>query len=194
MKSLIFDFLYFYCFHYLNRSFRRFELVWMSIHIYDRLRRFLWLVRTPHSICTRSQHSGPCVTRKQPIAKIRSNTSLIRFCDVLPPTLSGKLFIATIGIRGTKYYSIRRFLCIKLSKPKSWRQCGRGCLRKFNTGLVSLGCTGRDDISKQFASRDFRPRWIYTWVAVKLPLASPHSILCNDSHMEQNGVTNCKQN
>ena len=39
-------------------------------------------------------------------------------------------------------------------------------------GLVSLGVTGRDDISMQFASRDFRPCWIYTWVAVKLPLAS----------------------
>ena len=35
-------------------------------------------------------------------------------------------------------------------------------------GLVSLGGTGRDDISMQFASRDFRPCWIYTWVAVKL--------------------------
>ena len=36
-------------------------------------------------------------------------------------------------------------------------------------GLVSLGGTGRDDISMQFASRDFRP----SWEAVKLPLASP---------------------
>ena len=42
-------------------------------------------------------------------------------------------------------------------------------------GLVSLGGTGRDDISMQFASRDFRPCWIYTWVAVKLPLASPYT-------------------
>ena len=32
------------------------------------------------------------------------------------------------------------------------------------TGLVSLGGTGRDDISMQFASRDFRP----SWEAVKL--------------------------
>ena len=32
-------------------------------------------------------------------------------------------------------------------------------------GLVSLGGTGRDDISMQFAYRDFRP----SWVAVKLP-------------------------
>ena len=43
-------------------------------------------------------------------------------------------------------------------------------------GLVSLGGTGRDDISMQFASRDFRPCWIYTWVSVKLPLASPPRI------------------
>ena len=34
-------------------------------------------------------------------------------------------------------------------------------------GLVSLGGTGRDDISMQFAPRDFRLLWIYTWV--KLP-------------------------
>jgi len=48
------------------------------------------------------------------------------------------------------------------------------CVRLIvQTGLVSLGGTGRDDISMQFASRDFRPCWIYTWVAVKLPLASP---------------------
>ena len=39
------------------------------------------------------------------------------------------------------------------------------------SGLVSLGGTGRDDM--QFASGDFRACWIYTWVAVKLPLASP---------------------
>ena len=39
------------------------------------------------------------------------------------------------------------------------------------SGLVSLGGTGRDDISMQFASRDFRPCWIYTWVAIKLPPA-----------------------
>ena len=32
-------------------------------------------------------------------------------------------------------------------------------------GLVSLGVTGRDDISMQFAFRDFRPCWIYAWVA-----------------------------
>ena len=35
-------------------------------------------------------------------------------------------------------------------------------------GLISLGGTGRDDISMQFASWDFRSCWIYTWVAVKL--------------------------
>ena len=29
-------------------------------------------------------------------------------------------------------------------------------------GLVSLGGTGRDDISMQLASPDFRPCWIYT--------------------------------
>ena len=29
-----------------------------------------------------------------------------------------------------------------------------------------MGGTGRDDISMQFAFRDFRPCWIYTWVAV----------------------------
>ena len=33
-------------------------------------------------------------------------------------------------------------------------------------GLVSLGGTGRDDISMQFASRDFWP----SWEAVKLKL------------------------
>ena len=40
-------------------------------------------------------------------------------------------------------------------------------------GLVSFGGTGRDDISMQFASRDFRP----SWEAVKLPLASPRRFL-----------------
>ena len=39
----------------------------------------------------------------------------------------------------------------------------------LNLVLVSLGGTGRDDISMQLASRDFRPCWIYAWVAVKLP-------------------------
>ena len=39
-------------------------------------------------------------------------------------------------------------------------------------GFRSLGGTGRDDISMQFAFRDFQPCWMYTWVAVKLPLAS----------------------
>ena len=39
-------------------------------------------------------------------------------------------------------------------------------------GLVLLGGTGRDDISMQFTSRD----WIYTWVAVKLLLASPKEL------------------
>ena len=43
-------------------------------------------------------------------------------------------------------------------------------------GLVSLRGTDRDDISTQFASRDFRPCWIYTWVAV-LPLARPYTRL-----------------
>ena len=38
-------------------------------------------------------------------------------------------------------------------------------------GLVSLRGTGRDDISMQFVSRDFRPCWIYLWVAFKLPHA-----------------------
>ena len=40
-------------------------------------------------------------------------------------------------------------------------------------GLVTLGgyCS-RDEISMQFASRDFRP----SWVAVKLPLASPRQL------------------
>ena len=41
-----------------------------------------------------------------------------------------------------------------------------------NRGLVPFGGTGRDDISMQFASQDFQPCRIYTWVAVKLPLAS----------------------
>ena len=35
-------------------------------------------------------------------------------------------------------------------------------------GFSIIGGTGRDDISMQLASRDFRPCWIYTWVAVKL--------------------------
>ena len=48
-------------------------------------------------------------------------------------------------------------------------------LRKFaltfnhlimNWGLVTLGGTDRDDISVQFASRNFRPCRNYTWVAV----------------------------
>ena len=43
-------------------------------------------------------------------------------------------------------------------------------LEKQCTGLVPLGGTGRDDISMQFASRDCRPRWIYTWVAGLVPL------------------------
>ena len=37
-------------------------------------------------------------------------------------------------------------------------------------GFSIIGGTGRNDISMQFASRDFRPCWICTWVAVKLPL------------------------
>ena len=46
-------------------------------------------------------------------------------------------------------------------------------IKTKNLGLVSLGGTGRDDISIRFASRDFRPCWIYTWMAFKLPLVSP---------------------
>ena len=38
----------------------------------------------------------------------------------------------------------------------------------FILDLVSLRGTGRDDISMQLASQDFRPCWIYPWVAVKL--------------------------
>ena len=37
-------------------------------------------------------------------------------------------------------------------------------------GFGIIGGTGRDDISMLFASRDFGPCWIYTWVAVKLLL------------------------
>ena len=43
----------------------------------------------------------------------------------------------------------------------------------FILGLVSFGGTDRDDISMQFASRDFRP----SWEAVKLPLVTNPFIL-----------------
>ena len=59
----------------------------------------------------------------------------------------------------------------------------RSCVRQFpfRVQYHCIGGTGRDDISMQFASRDFRPCWIYTWVAVKLPLASPQSFSYRNS-------------